>query len=348
MKKITILFLCIFMILIPLSASVSAAAPYSPLKQTFLTLTTDEKPLPADFVKYGSRCWFNELEVKTAENVFTWKKLEDGSNGHCLMILIDVSRESAGNKSLHIPKYGQPEISIVLTDLLITWVNPADPGDMITLTFRIGGKEMTFTESSSNGNNKRRDIDLPVGAYESSDGPIFIYVPLYAILNAVGGGVMYDPFGDGMAFIYTGSALQGYSGVWEVTDDSEYRIDVEMDGKTVSVANYWWLIELRPDGNFTEVDRHYKDEGGWFRTDFKGKYAFFGRILAMKYISESLYIGEDFNSLEPYKVNEPFESYWGSTDDVYAIYIDDWQSEDVLNMRGARTLYSKELSGRKW
>ena len=68
----------------------------------------------------------------------------------------------------------------------------------------------------------------------------------------------------------------------------------------------------------------------------------------MKYTSESLYFGEDFHNLHPFKVDAAFEDKWGVTDDVYAMYVDDWKSADVLNIRGSRILYSKELSGRKW
>ncbi|MCL1941744.1 MAG: hypothetical protein FWG09_07360, partial [Synergistaceae bacterium] len=104
----------------------------------------------------------------------------------------------------------------------------------------------------------------------------------------------------------------------------------------------------RPDGTFTEIDRHYQDSGDWIRTEFKGRFAFFGRLLAMKYTSDSVYRGEDFNDLTPVRADAPFEGKWGAPDDVYAEYVDDWDKPDVLNIRNSRTLYSKELSGRKW
>ena len=350
MKRITVCFTCICMLLAALTvlAACAAAAPYAPLRPAFRTLTTDEKPLLPDFVRSGAKCWINNREVKAAENVFTWAKSEDGSNALCLMILVDAINDGGANKSLYIPKYGLPRIGRVRNLLNIIWKNPADPDDMIALDFPIGGGYMHVLENSLKGVKERREVNLPVAAYDIDGDMRFHYVPLYAILNEVGGGVMYDPLGDGAAFIYTGDALQGYSGVWEVSDDSEYRIDVEMGGVTVSVANYWWSLELRPDGTFTEIDRHFKGEGGWFRTEFKGKYAFFGRILAMKYTSESLYFGDDFNNLHPYKADAPFESKWGDTNDVYAEYVDEWKSADVLSIQGSRTLYSKELSGRKW
>jgi hypothetical protein len=349
MKKMIFLFLCVLIIVAALSECVSGSTDvYTPLKPSFKTLTTDEKPLPADFVISGSKCWFNDRKDSVAENILTWAKVE--GSARCLMLLIDTLHDGAANKSLYIPKYGLPAIGRMRSDINITWSNPADPDDKIALAFPIDSKEMWVLENSLKGKKEIYKVDLPVATYDSDGEWALYYVPLYAILNEVGGGVMYDPFGDGVAFIYTGGALKGYSGVWKVPDNSEYRINVDVEGKTVSVANYWWALELHPDGTFTEIDRHFKDEGGWFRTEYKGQYAFFGRILAMKYTSESVYFGEDFHNLHPFKVDSPFEGLWNSMDgvDVYAKYVDDWSKADVLYIRGSRELYSKELSGRKW
>jgi len=333
---------------------------YAPLKPGFKTLTTAEKPLPPDFIKYGTNFWFNGLNSATAGNSFAWAKYEDGSNAHCLMILVDALNKGGANRSLHIPKFGLPTISKPSADLLyITWRNPEDPldiavtNDVIMLLFpEKNSNMMAISANVLKGIEHGPDSDvvnMPVSVYKDKTGQDRYYVPLYAILNEVGGGVMYDPFGDGVAFIYTGEALQGYSGVWEVADNTEYRLDVDIGGKPVSVGNYWWSLELRPDGTFTEIDRHYKDEGDWFRTEFKGQYAFFGRILAMKYTSDSLYRGGDFNNLTPEKVDGPFAGKWGEDGvDVYAEYVDDWSRPDFLNIRGSRALFSKELSGRKW
>jgi len=327
------------------------AAPYAPLKPSFETLSTEEKPLPPDFVKPGVKYRLNTREIAPEEGIFKWTRLEDGSGTHCLMILVDTMYERAANKLLHIPKYGLPLIYRERSDIGITWINPADQNDIIKLSFRVDGKEMTVIANSLKGRKGSQEsykVGLPVAVQDFDGEWERYYLPLYAILNEVGGGVMLDPFGDGVAFIYTGGALQGYAGVWEVADDGEYRVDVEMDDKTVSVMNYWWSLELRPDGTFTEVDRHFKDEGGWFRTEFKGRYAFFGRILAMKYTAQSLYFGGNFHNLHPEQVDVPFTDKWGVTDDVYAEYVDDWSKADILSIRGSRKLYSKELSGRKW
>ena len=343
MKRTGAILLFIFML--PIVAA-GASPVYAPLKPAFETLTAGEKPLPADFVKYGTKIWFNDRMVKAAENIFTWAK--DGRCAPCLMILIDTRKDGAANKSLYVPEYGLPDIGKTGAVINITWKNPGDSNDVIALAFQIGGREMRVHENPVKGTKESRKTGLPVGAYDSDGQSALYYVPLYAILNEVGGGVMFDPFGEGSAFIYTGGALRGYSGVWEVSDDSEYRVDVNMGGKTVSVANYWWSLELRPDGTFTETDRHYKDEGGWFLTEFKGRYAFFGRILALKFTSQSLHFGDDFHNLHPYQADVPFEEKWGVTDDVYAEYVDDWSAPGVLYIRGSRPLYSKELSGRKW
>ena len=343
------------------AVNVSSTAPnvYAPLKYTFKTLTTTEKPLPPDFIKYGTKFWFNGLNSETAGNNFMWAKFEDGSNSYCLMILVDALNKGGANHSLHIPKYGLPTVNKPSSDLLyITWRDPDDPldiavtNDVIMLLFPEKNSDMmAISANALKGIKQGPDSDvvkMPVSVFKDKTGQGRYYVPLYALLNEVGGGVMYDPFGDGVAFIYTGDALQGYSGVWEVADYTEYRIDVKMGGKTVSVGNYWWSLELHPDGTFKEIDRHYKGEGGWFRTEFKGQYAFFGRILAMKYKSDSLYIGEDFNNLNPEKVDGPFEGKWGVLDEVYAEYVDEWSRPDFLNIRGSRALFSKELSGRRW
>ena len=259
-----LIFFCVFMLLMALPACTFGATPvYAPLKPAFDTLTTDEKPLVPDFVKRGAKFWFNDQEAKAAENIFTWAK--DGNGAHCLMILVDAINDGGANKSLYIPKYGLPRIGRVRNLVNITWKNPADPDDMIVLEFPIGGdRYMVVLENPLKGVKSYTEVELPVAAYDIDGDMHFHYVPLHAILNEVGGGVMYNPLGDGAAFVYTGGALQGYSGVWEVSDESEYRIDVDMGGETVSVANYWWSLSLRPDGTFTEIDRHFKGEGGWF------------------------------------------------------------------------------------
>ena len=344
MKKISVLFVYIFTLLALTGCAFGAAnTGYAPLEQRLNAQATGEKPLPPNFIRHGAKFWFNGFSPEKAGNNFEWSK--DGSGAHCLMILLDAVYESGANKWLHIPKYGLPKVNRTGSDIRVTWTNPADPNDTIELVFPVGSKEMRVEKNSLKGKNGYK-IGLPVGASDCGDE--CYYAPLFAILNEVGGGVMYDPFGDGVAFIFTGGALQGYSGVWEVADDTEYRVDVKMGGKTVSVGNYWWSLELRPDGTFTEIDRHYQDSGDWIRTEFKGRFAFFGRILAMKYTSDSVYRGEDFNDLPPVRADAPFEGKWGAPGDVYAEYVDGWDKPDVLNIRNSRTLYSKELSGRKW
>ena len=340
------------------SSTLTAPSAYAPLKQRLKTLSTAEKPLPADFIEYGTNFWFNGLNSEAAGRNFMWAKFDDGSDKRCLMVLIDALGNGGANRYLHIPKYGLPKISNPGPNLIYAaWTYPQDfkpneTNDLILLLFDEKYPDfMALTANALKGIGQGPDSDIvkmPVKIIKDSSGQGRYYVPLYALLNEVGGGVMFDPFGDGTAFIYTGEALQGYSGVWEVVDDTEYRVDVKMGGKTVSVGNYWWSLELRPDGVFTEIDRHYKDEGGWFRTEFKGRYAFFGRILAMKYTSCSLYIGEDYNNLIPVKVDGPFEGKYGDMSEYYAEYVDDWSRPDTLNIRGSRALVSKELSGRKW
>jgi hypothetical protein len=365
MKKIGALFLCMFLLSPALAfwAVPAGAKQYAPLNPAFKTLSTGDKPLPPDFIKYKTRCWFNDQEVLTAENNpgpigpaglaienrYAWAKFNDGSDKYCLMILVDAVDDSGGaNNSLFIPKYGWAVVGRVGYNILIDWENPSNAEEEINLVFPVESQEMLVHKNSLKGISKSYKVDLPVSAYDDGSGRDCYYVPLYAILNEVRGGVMYNPFDDGAAFIFTGDALQGYSGVWETSDDTDERVEVDMGGKTVSVANYWQSLELRPDGTFVDINSSY-DEPDWTRTESKGQYAFFGRILALRYTSNSEYQGTDFNNLSPVKVDAPHEG-WGVSGGVgvYARYIEDWTPAEVLAIRNWRVLYSKKLSGRQW
>ena len=333
---------------------------FVPMAAPSYILTTDDGPLGPDFIEYETDCWFNEKRVMTAENYpgpagtvtnFSWRVI--GDTKFCLMVLIDTQNDfGGGNYSLIVPGYDIPEIMKRGEYIYITWSSLSSPSDRISLMFIEGTNYMVISENARTGVIQEPDsdiIELAVPIREEGSGEGLYYIPIYAIINEVGGGVMFDPFDHGKAFIYTGDTLQGYTGYWEVADETEYRVDVDINGETVSVGNYKWAMTLRPDGTFTEHDRYYQDEGDWIRNEKNGEFVFFGRVLAQKYMTETEYRGKDFNNLELAKKDEPIVEY-GTEDGLalYVRYIDDWDPAEVLSIRGYRVLYSQVMSGWTW
>jgi hypothetical protein len=317
----------------------------------------------ADFIDYGMPCFFNEHEVITSENNpnrnpgggqeawelnnFEWGGYDDGSGKHSLMILVDAEdRGFAENYNLYVPEYGVPEIVNADGQIYITWTHYKNPDDMIQLMFLPGSNLMAIMQNplrQIEAGPESPVIEMAVSVSGDEAGYNAFYIPLYAILNEVGGSVVYDPFGDGMAFITTGDSTQGYSGAWEVADDTEYRVDVEIDGATVSIGNYWWALELNQDGTFLETDRFYQDEGDWVRIEKRGEFAWTGRTLALRYLTETMYRGTDFNNLE--KVQEgPSQGSSGDTpgSGTYVWYVEDWTPADELTISNCRELFSHE------
>ena len=344
------------------NGAASRPVEYVPLEHPDSFLTVFLEP---DFIEYGTPCWFNAHEVVTAENNpgdigaagltienrFAWAEFDDGSGRYCLCAAVDAEKEWGGeNYNLFVPGYGLPEIEEGPTGIIITWTHLDNPGDRIQLIFQDGSSQMTVTENALRFIDSSGDPDvvgMAASVFRDDAGPGRYFVPLYAIINEVDGGVMFGQFGADDAFIYTGNVIRGYSGYWEVMDDSEYRNDAVINGETVSIGNYWWSLELAPDGTFTDADLYYQDEGSWIRTVKKGEYTFFGRILAMRYITESEYHGDSPGNLAPVKVDEPHEGWDNDTgSSVYARYIDDWNDPEALYIRDFRPLYSNALSGR--
>jgi len=334
--------------------AVPSGAEFVPIAAPADFITTEDGPLSPSFIEYDTPSWFNHLKVVTPENYpglegtvtnFIWE--ETGGGDHCLMILVDTERDHGGaNYSLIVPGYNLPEIMKRGDYIYVTWEKISDPNDRIALIFIEGSNLMAITENALTGVTKEPDsdmIELAVPVYGTGEG--CYYIPLYAIINQVGGGVMFDLFGEGKALIFTGDVLMGYTGFWEVADDTEYRVEVVQNGKVVDVGNYWWSLALRPDGTFTEYDQYYQDEGDWIKSEKNGEFAFFGRVLAMKYLTETEYRGKDLDSLEAAKINEPILEYNDGVA-LYVRYVEDWDIAEILKIRGYRVLYSHEMSGR--
>ena len=325
------------------------ASNYVPMDApNFTVLSTEDGPLEPGFVDYRMSCWLNQRIFDG--NGFLWEEYDDGSGGLCLMVLVDTNGGAGVNNELYVPGYGIPEVSNNGDWIYMVWTHQTDPDKRISLLFEDGGKFMAIEENAPKGVVQGPESDavtLPVKVSKSESGQGSYFVPLYAILNEVGGGALCDPFGEGDMFIYTGGALQGYAGFWEVSDtEAEYRVDAVVNGQTISIANYWWALTLGSDGTFTEYNQHYQDEGSWIKNEFDGKYAFFGRILALRYLTENEYRGSEFNNLEVVKMDEPYVG-WGGPD-LSVGYVDEWDPADVLSISGQRILYSHELSGRQW
>jgi len=340
--------------------AVPSGSGFVPMKAPSHFLSTDDGPLGPDFIEYETDSWVNDFKVFTWENYpgpagtvtnFEWRVI--GATKFCLMVLIDTENEYGGaNRSLRVPGYDGPSVMKRGEYIHLTWISTTSPDDRISLMFIEDTNYMAITENARTGVIQEPDseiIELAVPVRQDTDDGRY-YLPLYAILNQIGGGVMFDPFGDGKAFIYTGDGVQGYTGFWEVSDDeAEYRVDVVRNGETVSVANYWWALSLNPDGTFTEYDHYFHDEGSWVKTEKDGEYAFFGRALVMKYLTETMYAGEDFDRLEILKMNEPtVDNTFSDGIALFIRYVDDWDPAEVLAINGYRVLYSHEMSGRMW
>jgi len=325
------------------------ASYYEPMPAPdFTALSTEDGPLDPGFADYRMSCWLNQRIMDG--NNFLWEEFDDGSGALCLMVSVDTAGGAGVNKELYVPGYGVPDVWNQNEWLYINWEHERDSDKKISLIFQEGENYMAISENALKGIEQGPESDVvefPVRVTENYLGQGSYFVPLYAILNEVGGGALCDPFGEGDMFIYTGGALQGYIGYWEVSDtEAEYRVDAVVNGQTISVANYWWALTLGPDGTFTEYNQYYQDEGAWIRNEFNGKYACFGRILALKYITENELRGSEFNNLQVVKMDEPYEG-WGGPD-LSVMYVNEWEPADVLSISGQRVLYSYELSGRQW
>jgi len=190
--------------------------------------STENNPLTPDFIPAGMRGWFNECNIiphgLTAEDpynrqtagYFMWEKYQDanGSGKDCLMICVDMLNPDGGmNENLFFTGYGLPEVSEVGgIGLSIRWVNQYDNNDGLQLLFEQDSAFMTVHRIQGNGVEdwESHDVEMPVKIIFAGDGRYF--VPLYAILNEIGGGVIYDPLGDGVAYIYSDRRFASVSG----------------------------------------------------------------------------------------------------------------------------------------
>jgi len=315
----------------------SAHGAEAAASKRFDTITTEDGALSPNFLKEGGKFFFNERPVSltaytggTANFIF--------SNG-CLMLKLDASNESGGeNYNLILPKFQSgPFVGKAGSEINLIWEN-LDGDDDLHLMFQNGSEAMWVTKG------RGRDAEsymVEMASYTRDDdsGEACFYVPVYAIINETGGGAMFNPFGDGISFAYTGSALKGYTGTWETSDKTEYRQQVVINGKKTSVPEDWQSMELRPEGIFTYIHR-YLLLGDWVKVVTTGKYAFFGRILAMKYERSTEYSGQDFNNLVLVEERGPADLPYNG---VFARYVDDW-NKDFLQIHGWAAMYPTKLA----
>jgi len=321
-------------------------------------LSTLKKPLEPDFIKFGVPFWFNEYMIASAKNklgvigapgfkpddYFAWADYEDGSGSLCLMILIDAGDESGhGNDLLELPGYGAPFVGKYTSEINVIWEGAGGAGD-IHLMFQNGSAAMWVHSNPDKGTAKSGGymVEMPVCAVDDDLGGDRFYVPLYAILNEVGGGAMFNPFGDGAAFIYSGAGIDGYSGIYESSDETEYKVDVKIDGKTVKVPWDKVMLDLGPNGTFRELVKFYQDSDEWVLWEYKGKYAFFGRALAMKYMSDSEYRG-GYNDMQPVKIDAPHDDM-GMTGGTGVVirYVNSF-TEKGITFRSDRDLFASRI-----
>ena len=289
---------------------------------------TQQTPLEPAFVKSDTPCHFNGYEVM--EHEFTWDDFGDGSGEKCLMILVDAENpEGAANYMLHLPGYGTPKVSRNGHWIYISW-GDTNTDDCVLLIFELENNYMAIDTNVLKGIEHGPDSDtvkMPVSVRKGGDPDCdWYYVPLYAVLNEIGGGMVRDAFGKKAAYIFSGDFIQSCDGFWESTDRGEYRADAVIDGKTHSIVSYWTALEFRPDGTFTSSDRYYQYEGDWVLSETVGRYVFWGRMLVMSYESGSEWRGTDYTALAPVKTGDSSQAY------VCGWYVDEWD-EDYLDIR---------------
>jgi len=293
-------------------------------------------PLGPSIAERGTLCYFNGSNFPW--NHYAWAEYEDGSGGYCLMILVDAEEpDGCANFALYLPGYGQPTIGRNKNNIYIEWTDPANKEATVELMFEEQSGQMVIFANALKGVKRSRDrsdtITTPVSVYKDDSGRDRYYVPLYAILNEIGGGVVFDAFSVSEAYIFAGANMQSYAGFWETSDRGEYRTDVVIGGKTHSIASYWQGLELRPDGTFTESSRFFQDEGDCVLTETTGRYIFWGRMLVMLSETESEWRGADYAALAPVRIAAPAGSY------VFGWYVEEWD-EDYLSIGGKYPLYA--------
>ncbi|MCL1794607.1 MAG: DUF4431 domain-containing protein [Oscillospiraceae bacterium] len=311
-------------------AAADADAPSPAAPETF------ETPFDPAFFRFDAPCWFNGHEID-GQN-FAWDEFEDGSGDRCLMILVDVAAwDGAANDMLYLPGFGPPVVHQNENSIYLEWAYRSS-GDGINLIFSDGSGDMRVAANELKGANYADTIKLPVSARKNggSDSAQY-YIPLYAILNEIGGGAARGIFGGETAYIYSGDPIHGQTGFWESGDQGEYRKDAVIGETTHSIVSYWNGLEFRPDGTFTFSDRYYQDGGDWVLVETIGRYVFFGRLLIMSYEEESEWRGPDYAALAPVKTGDSSNKY------ICCRYVEQWDG-DYLDMRGYRYhMYGENL-----
>ena len=292
-------------------------------------------PLSPALAEKGTTCLFNGSYFPW--NFYLWADYEDGSGGQCLMILLDAEEpDGSAIDALYLPGYGLPVIGRDRYNIYIDWTNPANREDTVELMFQEQSEYMTVFSNALKGVRSSTGADvikMPVSVYKDDSGRDRYYIPLYAILNEIDGGVIYNAYNIGDAYIFSGSGIQSYTGFWETSDRGGFRADAVIDGQTRSIASHWNGLELRPDGTYTDAYRVYQDEGDWLLTEETGRYIFWGRMLIMICDTVSGWRGADYTSLAPVRDIEPFKPL------IFERYITDWDP-DYLSISGKQPLYA--------
>ena len=171
------------------------------------TLKTFGIPLRPALAERGTLCYFNGSNYPWSH--YTWTEYEDGSGEYCLMILVDAETPDGGAiDALYLPGYGLPVIGRNRYNIYIEWANPENKEETIELMFEEqSGKMVIFANALKgvkSGQNRSEPVEMPVSVYKDDSGRDRYYVPLYAILNEIGGRVIINEFNTGEAYIFSG------------------------------------------------------------------------------------------------------------------------------------------------
>ena len=290
-------------------------------------------PPSPEFTKPGTLCQFNGSTYPYSH--YHWADYEEAGGGSCLMILVDTENPDGGaNNALYLPGYGNPIIGRNSRNIYVEWTKPGRPEDTIELMFQEQSNLMVIFANALKGVRSASGADvvtMPVSAYKDDSLYDRYYIPLYAILDVIGGGVVSDVFNDGEVYIFSGGGTESYTGFWETSDRGEPRADAVIGEETHSIATDWKGLELRPDGTFTLSSR-ISQEGIWVLTEETGRYIFWGRMLIMLCETDSQWQGADYTALTQVRLDKSALSY------VYSWYIEEWD-EEYLNA-GGLSLYA--------
>ena len=323
--------ICLLSVALLCSSAASAAA--------FRTLASPLTPSFVEEVAQGP-IWFNGNRVAPtgleASDNYKWVPLDDG--GSCLMVLVDASDGTYGkNENLLSTEFEEAYAEMRGGNILVEWAEMYEPDVGVILSFQNKSDVMQVKKNSLTG--KTGEVKLAAKVFRDESRPDCYYLPLYAILNEIGGGLSQGIPGIEGSFIYSGANRQypDIVGQWEMSDSGAEYQEVAADGETRRVGYPWMFLQLLPGSMFVELHCDYQD-GDWIFVRREGRFSVAGNLLVMKCLNETEYLGRDFDNLPLVKSRAPQDDR-NAENSVYSYYVWSWD-EDLLILHGMHYLYA--------